>query len=221
VQRPDTEEPTRRGAVNPGPESHGHTGPDTTRRLTEAISSGDAAAFDCFYRAWFNRVFLETKRATGRDESFCLDVVQDVMMKVVRAIPVLETEPALAAWLRRCVLTTARDRIRADARRTARERQAAQPDRAEDAARSPTTASGSEHFDAESLREIERLISALDANSAQLITARFRFGWTLERIAHALGIRTGAADGRLSRLLANWRKELSQRDRDHGKGELP
>lgn len=196
----------------------GFGGPDATRELTEGVASGDAAAFERFYRAWFDRVFIEARRATGRDESFCLDVVQDAMMKVVRAIPVLESEAALAAWLRRCVLTTARDRIRSEARRAERERRAARSERGAGVQGTDARAGFAAGFDAESLREVEQRLAALDESSAHLVTARFRFGWTLERIAQSLGLRTGAADGRLSRLLARWRDELGRDDSGRGKG---
>src|SRR5262245_11860434 len=69
--------------------------PSATARLTLAIRAGDAGAFATLYEAWFDRALALARSLTRRDESFCLDVVQDAMMRVVRALPRLEDEPAL------------------------------------------------------------------------------------------------------------------------------
>ena len=56
------------------------------KTLTGAIAAGDTDAFSRFYRARFDQMLAEAVRATGRDESFCLDVVQDAMMRVIRSM---------------------------------------------------------------------------------------------------------------------------------------
>lgn len=183
-----------------GPSATPHD--DGTRELTSRIRAGDAAAFERLYRERFDAMFAEAKRATGRDESFCLDVVQDVMMKVIHAIPALDTEAALRAWLRRVTLTTARDLLRSEARRSARERIST---------RSESATTRDARNDSETLRALESAIAELDAAASTLVTSRYRFGWTLERIAARMGIGTGAADGRLSRLILRLRTAVSQR----------
>jgi DNA-directed RNA polymerase specialized sigma24 family protein len=40
------------------------------------------------------------RRATGRDEAFCLDVVQDAMMRIIRSLKPLQSERQLRGYLR-------------------------------------------------------------------------------------------------------------------------
>ena len=71
----------------------------------------------------FPWVAAKARSITRRDEAFCLDVVQDVMMIVVKKMPRLETEAALRAWMARTVSRAVTDRLRSEARRRRREAQ--------------------------------------------------------------------------------------------------
>ena len=46
-------------------------------------------------------------------------------------------------------------------------------------------------------------LAALPAEQVRLLSLRFRFGWTLDRIGKALGLKPGAVDGRLARSIAD------------------
>ena len=85
---------------------------DDIRGLTAAIASGSTEAFAAFYEGWFDRAFRSIRTMTGFDESTCLDVVQDAMLKAATAMPPLRTESQLAAWLNSVMLNIARDRLR-------------------------------------------------------------------------------------------------------------
>ena len=61
-------------------------------RLTAAIARGDPTAFGRFYELWFDPALALARSISGRDESFCLDVVQDCMLRVVRSMKPLATE---------------------------------------------------------------------------------------------------------------------------------
>ena len=91
------------------------------RELTAAIASSDTEALASLYREHFDSLYGEARRITGRDESFCLDVVQDALMRVIRSIPIMETEAGLRRWLSFVVRSCAYDRLRQMARRRHRE----------------------------------------------------------------------------------------------------
>ena len=93
-----------------------------TRTLTAAIASGDTEAFARFFGIWFDWMRGEAARATARDEAFCLDVVQDSMMRVIRSLKPMSTDDDLRRWLRVVVRSCAYDRLRRDARACGRER---------------------------------------------------------------------------------------------------
>ena len=48
---------------------------------------------------------------------------------------------------------------------------------------------------------LEDQLDKLDDEAASLLRMRYRLGWTLARIGRALGIKTGAVDGKVRRLI--------------------
>ena len=54
--------------------------------MTSAMAAGDGGAVEAFYRRYFDRLYAEARRATRRDESFCLDVVQESVLRIVRTV---------------------------------------------------------------------------------------------------------------------------------------
>ncbi len=170
------------------------------RSLTSAIASGDTEAFARYFRQWFDPMQVEARRVCGRDESFCLDVVQDAMMRVIRSLRPMDTEDDLRRWLNAVVYSCAMDRLRREAaatraERCAQERAAAAPPRDR----------------RERLEWIEERMRGLDDAEQRLLLMRYRFGWTLQRIARALQLKPGTIDGRLRRLLVKLRRLARER----------
>src|SRR5688572_24902887 len=79
--------------------------------VTAAIARGDRAAFGEFYEAWFDRCYAMARGMSGRDESACLDIVQEAMLRVVRRMRPLPDAAALEAWMRRVVRSAAVDSL--------------------------------------------------------------------------------------------------------------
>lgn len=178
---------------------------ESIQQMTAAIASSDTEAFARFYKARFDSMYAEARRCTRRDESFCLDVVQDAMMRVIKSMSPMGSEGSLSAWLRTVVQCSAYDRLRAEARRARRERAAVQhrpPEQAVD-----------EDLD-EKLAWLRREWARLDQQQARLLVMRYRFGWTLRRIGEALGLKPGAVDGRLSRAVGELRSRAPEQFHD-------
>jgi RNA polymerase sigma factor (sigma-70 family) len=164
---------------------------DGTAALTRAIASGNTEAFARLYDCSFDPLLAAARRDTRRDEAFCLDVVQDTFMKVIRSIPTLQSQAQLDAWLRRTLLRTALDAMRRERRRTRRET----------AQRSPHESSPV----AERIGWLEEQLRSLPEEEAGLLMERYRFGWTLQRIGAGLGISAAAAHARINRILRRLR----------------
>lgn len=162
-------------------------------RLTRQVRNGDADALTRLYESWFDTMYAWARNGTRRDEAFCLDVVQDAFVRTIRQLPVLESEAALGAWLRRVVLTCALDAMKKDRRRSARERRAAQPD-------SPTAPAASPVVE-ERLAWLRSELGTLSPEERGLIEARHRFGWTIAQAGRRFGLGPNAAGGRLARAL--------------------
>lgn len=174
------------------------------RALTSAVASGDTEAFARFYRTWFDLMYAEARRATGRDEAFCLDVVQEAMLRVIRSLKPMNTAGDLRRWLCVLVASCAYDRLRQEARRRARERRAA-------AGRSnPGPPAHCTDDLGRRLRWLRQQMESLDDRSVQLLLMRHRFGWTLQQIGNVLGLKPGAVDGRLRRLQRTLRRRAKE-----------
>lgn len=176
------------------PTAHAAPTADGTEALTRAIARGDTGAFGLLYERWFDRAYAAARRLTGRDEAFCLDVVQEAMLKAARRIPTLASEAALSAWLCRVVHRAALDCLRAERRRIARERQG-QP-----------SESSSNTGREEQIDWLRGRLRELSTRDRGLLAARFARGRTLEQAGDEAGLSGDAAHGRVRRILNGLRR---------------
>lgn len=181
----------------------------TAHELTAAMAAGDTRAVEAFYRRYFDSLFSHARRFTGRDEAFCLDVVQEGVLRVIRSVRPARTESQFAAWLRLVIQTAAYDLIRAESRRHRREAVVS-------AGMVATTAASSlqEQSDHERLEWLRKEISLLDGEIVTMIEMRFEKRWTLARIAHSMGLTIGTVDGRLRRALGELRRRATEQRHD-------
>lgn len=183
--------------------------PRLTAPLTGAIARGDEQAFAAFYEAWFDRAHALARSISRRDESFCLDVVQDCMMRVVRSLPALKTERAVQAWMARTVFTVTVDRVRQEHRRSRRERGAATPEGAHSRAHPLESAEEREQLD-----WIRDRLAELPEEDRYLVLERFRGDQTLQAMGESLGISPNAAHGRIWRTVQRLRRAAEEVFRD-------
>lgn len=144
-----------------------------------------------FYNARFDVALAVASRATGRDESFCLDVVHDAMIRLMRGVRTSLTDEQLDLYLKRCVITAAIDRIRKDQRRRARERR-------------PEAIPSGAHLlpnPADRLSLLREALEQIDEQDRALLIARFSRGQTIEQTGEQAGLTPGAAHGRIRRAL--------------------
>ncbi|MFT3685056.1 MAG: sigma factor [Phycisphaerales bacterium] len=184
------------------PRADGREDDAWARRVSLGIERGDRAALGEFYSAWFDRCLAHARRSTGRDESFCLDVVQDAMVKAAGSMRRVECERQLSVWVRRVVASCAVDRLREEASRTARQRGAARDERPEAPGYS------------DRLEWLASELAEIDAEEALLLRERLLNGGTMARAGRLLGMSGPAAHGRLRRLLDALRKSGKTRFND-------
>ena len=163
---------------------------------TGGIARGDPEALGAFYEIWFDRVFALARSFSRRDESFCLDVVQDVMMRVVKSMRSMDDEAAVAAWMARTVYSAAVDKLRSEQRRRKREERVAQ-DKGEAYEASPSTSL----MTAEQRAWIAARLEELPEEDRRLVLARFEGDMTLDQVGAAFGMTGHAAHGRIRRIV--------------------
>ena len=173
--------------------------------LTGRIAAGDEAAFTAFYGQWFPVTLALARAASRRDEAFCLDVVQDVMLTVARKMPRLRDEARVGAWMTRVVFHAVTDRVRSEQRRRRRELQAGQ-----DHAAAGPQEPWHDLVDAERREWLAACLQELSADEQALLAARFRDATTVAAAGALLGLGPDAAHGRLRRLLARMRQKAAE-----------
>ncbi len=163
------------------------------RRTTAAVAKGDRAALAVLYEAWFDRCYGVARSITGRDESFCLDVVQEAMLRVIRSLPRLETSEQLEAWMIRTVHTAALDLLRKDSRRLRRE-----------IARGSAASSIQVNATDDAITWVLAKLAEMPDRS--LVGMRIAQGRSLDAVGAAAGVSGDAAHGRIRRTLARLRR---------------
>lgn len=167
--------------------------------LTARVARGDPQAMSDFYEAWFDKSYRLARSLTRRDESFCLDVVQDAMLRVARSMKPIATAPELEQWMKRVVHSAAIDLLRREARRAAREQRRDAPESSETDDR---------------VRWLQEQLDLLEPEERTMLTLRFLHERTLEQTGRALGLTGDALHGRLRRVLDRLRR-AAPRENDH------
>ena len=187
--------------------------PDDLGSLTAAVAAGDSAAIAAFYRARLDWLYAEARRFTGRDESFCLDVVQEATLRIVRCLRRVESEPRLRAWLQLVVKTTAYDLLKRERRQASHVRELSRVVGDEALVVRGSSAGGEGSIDdADRSQWLAEQLAKLDPQIVRLIELRYHSGWTLRRIAEHLGLSVGTIDGRLRRALQELRENATEMD---------
>lgn len=165
--------------------------------LAPLLARSDPGAIERFYNRSFSTALAVARRASQRDESFCLDAVHDAMLRLLKGVAPTLSDEQLDLYLKRCVITSCIDALRAERRRARRHR-------AHSDARSPAPPLA----DADHLTELRKALRALNQLDQDLIAARFARDHTLDRAGEPHGLTGAAAHGRVRRALARLRAIL-------------
>lgn len=172
----------------------------TVRRVTRAVAAGDPTAFGEFYDHWFDWTYTLTHAMTRKDESFCLDVVQDAMLRAAASLRTLRSRADLERWLTRVVRSAAVDRIRSEQRRSRREESACREREISQATSALPALVAAERADWLAMR-----LTELPPVERRLLHARYSEGKTLTAAGQAVGLTGDAAHGRIRRALERLR----------------
>jgi len=144
-------------------------------------------------------MFLTVKRTTGCDESTCLDIVQDAMVKAISKMKVLDSRDQATAWTKVVAKTTAYDFLRRQTRQKKLAESLVDSGKADEA--NDIDESNTESF--ARIRWIEEQLQELPAELSSMISMKYRMGWTLRQIGEKFGLKTGAVDGKIRRAIVN------------------
>lgn len=174
--------------------------------LAARAKRGDALAFEALLRMYEELAFRTAWLVTG-SRAEAQDAVQDAFLKAHRSIGGFHVGLPFRPWLLQIVANEARNRRRAAGRRTHHEARVALELPVPVAADSPE----SHVLATETRTRLAAAISRLAPADRIAIVARYVLDLSVDEVAAALGVRTGAAKMRISRALERLGEEL---DRD-------
>jgi RNA polymerase sigma factor (sigma-70 family) len=168
-------------------------------RVTRAVRGGSREALAEIYDRCANDVVTLLERSTHRDESFALDCLQEMFMKLAANPPIVDTHATLLAWMRVTALNVARTAIVAENRRHRR-------DAAHAAVEVYDEVHDEIHVEAPATRQaLAEITRQLDEHERMLLRLRHLEGMRIRSIAVALGATPQAIESALRRIVARLR----------------
>jgi RNA polymerase sigma factor (sigma-70 family) len=169
--------------------------------LTRAVQRGDAQAFEQFYERYCDRLHRLIFGFTRGNETAARDILQTLMIRLTRKLPVLDAESELWSWLARAARNATVDHYRR-------------------IARSPLTFCGEVDQDLETpapfadeeprLDWLDRAIAQLDPESQWLLRQFYFEKRSHQSLADELGKSAKAVESRLARIRGQLRLLLNQ-----------
>jgi RNA polymerase sigma-70 factor (ECF subfamily) len=172
--------------------------------LVARARDGDADAYRELVERHAQKVFRLSYRMTGNEED-AEDVAQETFIKAYRNLARYDGRAGFGTWIYRIATNCALDLLRR------RERTRTEPLADGDDAPALASADPSPERAAEGgelVRRLARAMTRLSANEKTAFVLRHQEGRSLEEIAKALGIRTGAAKTCVFRAVAKLRAAL-------------
>jgi RNA polymerase sigma-70 factor (ECF subfamily) len=161
---------------------------------------GDEAAFSELVRAWEQRLFYFVRRLVPREED-AWDVLQEVWVKVFRAIASLRQPERLAVWLYSIAHKTAMSHLRAAyVRREEVENEPVPESVADDSANWPT----------EDAHRVHEALDRIAPPFREVLTLHFLQDFSVEEIAGIIGVPAGTVKSRLFHARKALRKALER-----------
>ena len=161
--------------------------------LTQAVCSGNRAAFGRLYDHYIDRLHRYLLVIEPRHEELVHEALQEAMMRVTRYLKPVRDERMLWGWLCRVAKTALIDVLRKERRRSTEH--------------FPAAIEYPSEVEAESqlIDALRRSMRGLDEASRRLIEAHYVHGRTHSQIAEELGTTRKAVECRLARLRARLR----------------
>lgn len=176
-----------------------------TRELVERAMQGDTEAFGALAAPRLERL-VGTAGLLLRDADAADDAVQDALVRAWRDLPRLRDADRFDAWLRRIVVRSCTDQLRAKARR--------------DHDQLPDLPSAWPHRAFDEHDDLLAALARLSDEHRTVVVLHYYLGLTQPEIAHAVGARLGTVKSRLNRALSYLRAELDAAARGMPQGRF-
>jgi RNA polymerase sigma-70 factor (ECF subfamily) len=166
------------------------------------MNTGDQRAFDEFFRSNVPRLVAFTTRYSGLDTASVEDIVQNTIVKAMRALKTYRGEASLFTWLTQICLYELVDNRRKTARRSTHVSLHDLEDawRLVEQLRVPANREPSAEAETESHRAaVLATLQSLPRRYAQVLEAKYGDGLSVEQIADTMGVTAVAVQSLLAR----------------------
>jgi RNA polymerase sigma factor (sigma-70 family) len=171
-------------------DAHHESNDEWAARTTRAVRSGSREALAEIYDRCAEDIVQFVRTTTRRDESFSLDCLQEMFMRLAANPPIVDAHAALLAWMRVTALNIARNTVIAETRRARRE----------------SARRTDPRIDSESTEPLDDLLARLDTEERALLRLRHAEGMRIKSIAAAVGATPQAIESALRRIVARIRQ---------------
>jgi RNA polymerase sigma-70 factor (ECF subfamily) len=156
--------------------------------LLRRLQDGDAASFEALFDRHYDRVYGLLYRLVGTRHA-AEDLAQEVFLRLYRRPPTHAEN--VSGWLYRVAMNAGYNALRAEARRSSRERESAPPDDG-----SPEVESLAASREAQ--RRVRAALARMKRRDAQLLLMR-QMGFSYREMAGAVGVAPGSIGTLLNR----------------------
>ena len=172
------------------------------RELVARMNAGDARAFDEFFHSNVPRLVAFTTRYSGLDTASVEDIVQNTLVKAMRALNTYRGQASLFTWLTQICLYEFVDTRRKAARQSTHVSldDLEETWRLVEQLRVPANREPSAEVEAESHRAaVLGTLQSLPRRYAEVLEAKYGDGLSVEQIADTMGVTAVAVQSLLAR----------------------
>lgn len=174
------------------------------RELTAAMARGSESAYREFYEMYYDRLYRRGLVLASGEENLARELVQQVLLRLVRYVKEFENERLLWAWLKQVARSCHVDWLR---------RESKGPTCVEPFAENVATEP--EDSDDELTAALESGLAELDASDRELINVAYFDRWPHKKIAESWKTTPKAIESRLGRIRHKLRKIVLEKLKDY------
>jgi RNA polymerase sigma factor (sigma-70 family) len=177
---------------------------ERVRELTVAMARGSESAYREFYEMYFDRLYRHGLVLASGDEDLARELVQRVLLRLVRYVKEFENERVLWAWLKQVARSCHVDWLRREGKQ-----------RSYVESFDETAVTEPDDADCELMAALESGLAELEVSDRELVNVAYFDHWPHKKIAESWKTTPKAVESRLGRIRQKLRKIVLEKLKDY------